>query len=129
MFRDVEQWRYKVWTPKGDGTVIYIRRDERSMTNYAIVELDGDKGIYEFNENQLLIKTCENTKKEVKMEGHKKEPLVKDKDVITALECCSLSNTHQQEECDKCPFNELPQTICQNLLAYHALQIIKRGTR
>ena len=56
-----------------------------------------------------------------------KEPLVKDEDVITALECCSLSNTHQQEECDRCPFNEIPQTICQNLLAYHALQIIKRG--
>ena len=127
MFRDVEQWKYQVHTPKGDGTVIYIRRDDRSMTHYATVELDDGKGIYEFNENQLLIKTCENTKKEVKMEGKKQEPLVKDEDVITALECCSLSNTHQQEECDRCPFNEIPQTICQNLLAYHALQIIKRG--
>ena len=56
-----------------------------------------------------------------------KEPLVKGEDVIKALECCMLSDTHQQEECDKCPFNEIPQTICQNLLAYHALQIIKRG--
>ena len=55
-----------------------------------------------------------------------KDPLVKDEDVIKALECCMLNNTHQQEECDKCPFNELPQIICQNLLAYHALQIIKR---
>lgn len=129
MFKDVEQWKYKVHTPKGDGTVIYIRRDERSMTNYATVELDEGHGIYEFNENQLLIKTCENTKKEVKMEGKKQEPLVKDEDVITALECCSLSNTHQQEECDRCPFNEIPTTICQNLLAYHALQIIKRGNK
>lgn len=129
MFRDIEQWKYKVHTPKGDGTVICVRRDDRSMTHYATVELDGGKGIYEFNENELLIKTCENTKKEVKMEGHKKEPLVKDEDVITALECCSLSNTHQQEECDRCPFNEIPQTICQNLLAYHALQIIKRGSK
>lgn len=128
MFRDVEQWKYKVRTPKGDGTVIYVRRDELSMTHYATVELDHGKGIYEFNENELFIKTCENTKKEVKMEGKKEEPLVKDKDVITALECCQLSNTQQVEDCDNCPFNELPQTICQNLLAYHALQIIKRGT-
>ena len=52
--------------------------------------------------------------------------LVKDSDVIKALECCQLSNTHQVKDCDNCPFNELPQTICQNLLAYHALQIIKR---
>ena len=57
------------------------------------------------------------------------EQLVKDKDVITALECCQLSNTHQEEECDKCPFKEVPLTICQNLLAYHALQIIKRGNK
>lgn len=129
MFRDVDQWKYKVHTPKGDGTVIYIRRDDRSMTNYATVELDNDKGIYEFNENQLLIKSCENTTKEVKMEGKKKEPLVKDSDVIKALECCQLTNTQQEEDCNNCPFNELPQTICQNLLAYHALQIIKRGTK
>ena len=53
--------------------------------------------------------------------------LIKDCDVIKALECCQLSNTHQVEDCDNCPFNELPQTICQNLLAYHALQIVKRG--
>ena len=129
MFRDVEQWEYKVHTPKGDGTVISIRRDERSMTHYATVRLDNDKGIYEFNENQLLIKSCENTTKEIKMEGRKKDPLVKDEDVVTALECCQLSNTHQVEDCDRCPFNELPQTICQNLLAYHALQIIKRGNK
>ena len=64
MFRDAEQYKYKVHTPKGDGTVIYIRRDVRSMTHYATVELDGGKGIYEFNENQLLIKSCDNTTKE-----------------------------------------------------------------
>ena len=129
MFRDVEQFKYKVHTPKGDGTVICIRRDERSLTNYATVKLDDGKGIYEFNENQLLIKGCENTTKEVKIEGNKKEPLVKDEDVIKALECCQLSNTHQEEDCNNCPFNELPQTICRNLLAYHALQIIKRGNK
>ena len=56
-----------------------------------------------------------------------KASLIKDSDVIKALECCQLSNTHQVEDCNNCPFNELPQTICQNLLAYHALQIIKRG--
>ena len=61
MFRDVEQWKYKVHTPKGDGTVICIRRDERSMTHYATVKLDGGKGIYEFPENQLLIKSCKKT--------------------------------------------------------------------
>ena len=58
--------------------------------------------------------------------SNNKQPLVKDEDVIKALECCSLSNTHQEEDCDNCPFKELPLTICQNLLAYHALQIIKR---
>ena len=126
---DPDTYTYYVHTPKGDGKVIFIRRDERSLTHYATVELDNNKGIYEFNENELLIQSMNNIHKEVKMEGHKKDPLFKDEDVIKALECCMLSNTHQQEECDKCPFNELPQTICQNLLAYHALQIIKRGTR
>ena len=126
---DPDTYTYYVHTPKGDGRVIHIRRDERSMTHYATVELDGDKGLYEFSENELLLKSMINTKLEVKMEHRNKEPLVKDEDVIKALECCMLSNTHQQEECDKCPFNEIPQTICQNLLAYHALQIIKRSTR
>ena len=58
-----------------------------------------------------------------------KKSLIKDKDVIKALECCQLTNTQHEEDCNNCPFNELPQTICQNLLAYHALQIIKRDTR
>lgn len=129
MTYDMERYTYRVHTPKGDGKVISIRRDERSLTHYAVVELDNNRGIYEFNENELLIQSMNNNNKEVKMEGHKKEPLVKDEDVIKALECCMLSNTHQQEECDKCPFNEIPPTICQNLLAYHALQLIKRGIK
>ena len=128
MTYDMERYTYRVHTPKGDGKVIHIRLDEWSRTHYATVELDNDGGLYEFSENQLLLKNMTNDKAEVKMEGHNKQPLVKDTDVIKALECCMLSNTHQEEECDKCPFNELPQTICQNLLAYHALQIIKRGT-
>ena len=49
-----------------------------------------------------------------------------DKDVIKALECCLLSNEHQCEECEKCPLYETYDVICQNLLAYHALELIKR---
>jgi hypothetical protein len=49
-------------------------------------------------------------------------------DVVKALECCRLDNEHQEEECDKCPFNECPQTICQNLLAYHTLALIRELT-
>ena len=49
---------------------------------------------------------------------------MKDKDIIKALECCLLSNEHQCEECEQCPLCEIPQTICQNLLAYHALKLI-----
>ena len=46
--------------------------------------------------------------------------------IIKALECCLLSNEHQEEECNECPFDECPTTICQNLLAYHALALIKK---
>ena len=52
---------------------------------------------------------------------------MEEKDVITALECCKLTNEHQCEECVRCPLNEIPQTICQNLLAYYALEFIKKG--
>ena len=48
--------------------------------------------------------------------------------IIKALECCFLSNEHQEEECDRCPFEECPHTICQNLLAYHSLSLIKELT-
>lgn len=46
-------------------------------------------------------------------------------EIIKALECCLLSNEHQEEDCEHCTFNECPTTICQNLLAYHALSLIK----
>ena len=48
--------------------------------------------------------------------------------IVKALECCSLDNEHQEEECDKCPFDECPRTICQNILAYRALAIIRELT-
>lgn len=51
---------------------------------------------------------------------------MKENDVIKALECCLLSNEHQCEECEKCPLYETYDMICQNLLAYHALELIKR---
>lgn len=54
---------------------------------------------------------------------------IKREDIIKALECCLLSNEHQCEECEKCPFDECPGMICQNLLAYHALSIIKELTK
>ena len=126
---DVENWSYYVQTPKGRGHVISFLRDDMTLKNAVLVKLDNNKGFYEFTEDQITMITANNNAKEVKMEGYNKQPLVKDEDVIKALECCQLSNTHQVEDCDNCPFNELPQTICQNLLAYHALQIIKRGTR
>lgn len=49
-----------------------------------------------------------------------------DEEIIRALECCLLSNSHQEEECDKCPLYETPLTICQNLMAYYALDLINR---
>ena len=51
---------------------------------------------------------------------------MKENDVIKALECCFLSNEHQCEECEKCPLYETYDVICQNLLAYHALELIKK---
>ena len=47
-------------------------------------------------------------------------------EIKTALECCQLTNEHQFEECEKCPLDEVPKTICQNLLAYYALDFVKR---
>ena len=49
-----------------------------------------------------------------------------DEEIIRALKCCLLSNSHQEEECDKCPLYETPLTICQNLMAYYALDLINR---
>lgn len=114
-----------VQTPKGKGYVVAVRADIMNLTNYFTVELDHDKGLYEFPDYDVTAITLDNDPQELKETD--KQSLVKDSDVIKALECCQLSNTHQSEDCDNCPFNELPQTICQNLLAYHALQIIKRG--
>ena len=120
MIIDVEKVGYLVRTPDGPGMIITVEQDIETFENYAVVRLDRDNSLVRYKEKELDTITAE-PKKE------KSTGLVKDSDVITALECCSLSNTHQQEDCDRCPFNEIPQTICQNLLAYHALQIIKRG--
>ena len=130
---DLTNWDYYVQTPKGNGKVVSTKQSNYSLIWFVTVELDGDHGCYEFRESS--VSTIEAIPKKNNLfrgnpEEHKQETnksTVKDADVIKALECCMLSNTHQQEECDKCPFNEIPQTICQNLLAYHALQIIKRG--
>ena len=122
MILDVEKVGYLVRTPDGPGIIKEVEHDIRSLECYAVVMLEEDKSIVRYMEHELETITAE-PKKE-KCTG-----LVKDSDVIKALECCQLSNTHQVEDCNNCPFNELPQTICQNLLAYHALQIIKRGTR
>ena len=122
MILDVEKVGYLVRTPEGPGIIQVVEQDVRSRECYAIVRLAEDKSLVRYEEQELYVITAE-PKKE-KCTG-----LVKDSDVIKALECCQLSNTHQQEDCNNCPFNELPQNICQNLLAYHALQIIKRGTR
>lgn len=54
---------------------------------------------------------------------------MKENDIIKALECCLLSNEHQCEECEKCPLYETYDMICQNLLAYHALELIKKITK
>jgi hypothetical protein len=50
---------------------------------------------------------------------------MKPEDIMKALGCCLLSNEHQCEECEKCPLDECPKTICQNLLAYHTLAILR----
>lgn len=114
----------RVATAQGTGTIVIVEEDFVSFERekYALVRLDEDESIKRYSEHELYTITAE--PKEEKCTG-----LVKDSDVIKALECCQLSNTHQEEDCNNCPFNELPQSICQNLLAYHALQIIKRGTR
>ena len=49
-----------------------------------------------------------------------------DNEIIKALECCLLSNKQQVEQCAECPMDETPCTVCQNLLAYHALDLINR---
>lgn len=121
MIIDVEKVGYLVRTPDGPGVIVMVEEDVRSLEKYALVRFDEDNSLVRYTEQELKTITAE-PKKE-KCTG-----LVKDSDVIKALECCQLSNTHQVEDCNNCPFNELPQTICQNLLAYHALQIIKRGT-
>ena len=123
MFLDVEKVGHLVRTPEGTGVIVSIEKDIRTLENYAIVRLEEDKSLIRYTEHELESITAEPKQKKTDYKS-----LVKDSDVIKALECCQLSNTHQEEDCDNCPFNELPQVICQNLLAYHALQIIKRGT-
>lgn len=49
-----------------------------------------------------------------------------DNEIIKALECCLLSNEQQEERCAECPMCETPLTVCQHLLSYHALDLIKR---
>ena len=120
MILDVKKVGYLVRTPDGPGIIEVVEQDVRSLQSYAVVRLEEDKSVRSYTEEQLEAITAE-PKKE------KCTELVTDSDVIKALECCQLSNTHQVEDCNNCPFNELPQTICQNLLAYHALQIIKRS--
>lgn len=123
MILDVEKTGKRVVTAQGTGTIVIVEQDFLSLEKYALVRLDEDNSLQRFTEDQLMLSYPQETKSE------NKNSLIKDSDVIKALECCQLSNTHQVEDCNNCPFNELPQTICQNLLAYHALQIIKRGTR
>lgn len=122
MILDVKKVGHLVRTPDGPGLIEAVEQDIRSFECYAIVRLEEDKSIRRYTEEDLEFITAE-----PKQKKEENKSLVKDSDVIKALECCQLSNTHQVEDCDNCPFNELPQTICQNLLAYHALQIIKRG--
>lgn len=123
MILNVEKIGYLVRTPDGPGIIVEVENDFRSFEVYAIVRLEEDKSIRRYTEEELESITAELERKK-----EENKSLVKDSDVIKALECCQLSNTHQVEDCNNCPFNELPKTICQNLLAYHALQIIKRGT-
>ena len=124
MILDVEKIDYLVRTPDGPGVIVEVEDDIRSLQCYAIVRLEKDNSIQRYTEEEL-----ESISAEPEQKQEENKTLVKDSDVIKALECCQLSNTQQVEDCNNCPFNELPQTICQNLLAYHALQIIKRGTR
>ena len=124
MFLDTSKTGYVVRTPEGVGKIIAIEKDFATLETRAVVELTKDKSLRTYFEHELESVTEKSTKR-----GENNKPLIKDSDVIKALECCQLSNTHQVEDCNNCPFNELPQTICQNLLAYHALQIIKRGNK
>ena len=48
-----------------------------------------------------------------------------DNEIIKALECCLLSNEQQESRCEDCPM-EVSHAICQELLAFHALDLINR---
>ena len=124
MILDVKNCGYLVRTPDGPGIIEVVERDSRSLKYYAVVKLQEDNSFRRYTEEELEYITAE-----PKQKKEENKSLIKDSDVIKALECCQLSNTHEVEDCNNCPFNEFPQTICQNLLAYHALQIIKGGTR
>lgn len=49
-----------------------------------------------------------------------------DNEIIKALECCLLDNKQHDERCSECPMYETPLIVCQNLLAYHSLNLINR---
>ena len=121
MFLDTNKTGYVVRTPEGVGKIVAIEKDIATLETHAVVKMTEDNSLQRYFEYEL-----EPVTEEPKQEARKSQSLIKDSDVIKALECCQLSNTHQVEDCNNCPFNELPQTICQNLLAYHALQIIRR---
>jgi len=51
---------------------------------------------------------------------------MKDNEIVKALECCLLDNKQHGERCSECPMYETPLTVCQNLLAYHSLNLTNR---
>ena len=49
-----------------------------------------------------------------------------DNEIVKALECCKLTNEQQESQCEDCPLWETSLMICQELLAFHALDLINR---
>jgi hypothetical protein len=50
---------------------------------------------------------------------------MKAEDVMKALECCMLTNEQQECRCEECPLWETSVMVCQELLAYHALALLR----
>lgn len=50
---------------------------------------------------------------------------LKPEDVMKALECCMLTNEQQECRCEECPLWETSVMVCQELLAYHALALLR----
>lgn len=55
---NIEKWEYIVDTPKGRGVILNIREEPITRKCFATVELFENRGLYEFDENQVWRVEC-----------------------------------------------------------------------